>query len=96
MDSALKPWRCMECQAISPSNELLREMSPFGSGDVLTGCPHCKSAECFEEVCEEKGCNRVAGCGWLPKEGEYRRTCGIHMGKHFYINKETGERFTRE
>ena len=31
----------------------------------------------FENICDDPGCSRLAGCGWPSDEG-YRRTCFEH------------------
>ena len=70
-------WRCKSCNEISDHRTLLRAPNPFDSGDVITGCPHCKQFEGFELLCDEDGCQEVYTSGWPSPEG-YRVTCHKH------------------
>lgn len=76
MTEAMK-WRCESCNGISLGRELLTAPSPFDPDETLTGCPLCKSAEGFENICDEPGCKKHAGCGFPTSQG-YRRTCYDH------------------
>lgn len=71
-------WQCKCCDAVVFDSEFLRAPSPFDPTDELVGCPHCKSAEGFVELCEIDGCHRAASCGGPGADGVYRRTCGAH------------------
>jgi hypothetical protein len=70
-------WRCKECNGICDNDQLLWGKSPF-SDTGLCGCPHCKSVECVEQLCDEPGCLESATCGWPTGNGGYRRTCYAH------------------
>lgn len=71
-------WQCETCDAVSKHAELLRAPSPFDATDELVGCPACKSAEGFVELCEVDVCLRAATCGGPGRDGVYRRTCSTH------------------
>lgn len=77
MDQPTKYWRCQDCDEISVESSLLTAPSPFDPRQTITGCPHCKSAEGFDSICDEPGCRREANCGMNhgPKHGGYRATC---------------------
>lgn len=78
-------WRCTNCGTTTLGPELLTAPSPFDADDVLSGCPKCKQcSDGFDLLCDEPGCNSVAGCGWPTGDdsdswGGYRNTCGKHM-----------------
>lgn len=78
MSARIEKWRCAICSEIATGAELLRAPSPFDPEDELCGCPHCKSAEGFAEICEIGDCEREATCGGPSLDGVYRRTCGAH------------------
>lgn len=83
--TANKRWRCRACCEVTLEPGLLTAPSPFEPSDTLTACPRCKQCdEGFELLCDEPGCNVVAGCGWPTNNdadqwGGYRNTCGPHM-----------------
>jgi hypothetical protein len=70
-------WRCKECASIMAESMLLSAPNPFDSNDVLTGCPKCKSVDCFDPICDVEDCTKFAGCG-TPTSEAYRWTCGEH------------------
>ena len=70
-------WRCKECGWKGEDSEMLLAQHPFDESTTITGCPVCKAAEPFEQLCDS--CEQVAGCGWPTPDGGYRRTCGKHM-----------------
>lgn len=78
-------WKCNACGTVTLEPELLTAPSPFDDTDLLTACPNCKQCdEGFELLCDESGCDAVAGCGWPTRNnadewGGYRNTCGKHM-----------------
>lgn len=78
-------WRCGACCAVNLEPDLPTAPSPFDPTDTLTTCPNCKQCnERFELLCDEPGCNVVAGCGWPTGDdqdewGGYRNTCSLHM-----------------
>ena len=74
----MNTWQCKVCNLYSPDERLLRAPSPFDPTDTIVGCPHCKSTDGFDQVCDEPGCTAHAHCGW-PSDAGYRRTCGNHM-----------------
>lgn len=84
-----KQWRCTECGTISLEDNLLRAKNPFDEADWIVGCPNCKSVEEFEEICDEPGCTRQAGCGFRagPEYGGYRRTCYEHCSALLYVKE---------
>ena len=78
-----KEWRCKACNTITLEINLLHGVSPFNKNETLTGCPECLSAEEFEEICDEPGCESVASMGFPTEQkgfGGYRRTCYKHKG----------------
>ena len=75
-----RAWRCTECDKISAERDLLRAPNPFHVELEICGCPHCFGVECFDEVCDEPGCEQPSSCGW-PSSSGYRRTCGEHWRK---------------
>ncbi len=78
-------WRCGACCAVNLEPDLPTAPSPFDPTDTITACPNCKQCnEGFELLCDEPGCNVVAGCGWPTGDdqdewGGYRNTCSLHM-----------------
>jgi hypothetical protein len=78
-------WRCGACCAVNLEPDLPTAPSPFDPTDTLTACPNCKQCnDGFELLCDEPGCNVVAGCGWPTGDdqdewGGYRNTCSLHM-----------------
>ncbi len=75
-----KRWRCNSCGAITLEPALLTAPNPFDDRQTITGCPGCAEVGDFEELCDELGCTRAAGCGFPagPEWGGYRRTCYEH------------------
>jgi rubredoxin len=69
-------WRCEDCGWIGIDAEIDRVKDPK-SETLWNICPACRSAESFENLCDEPGCNRIAGSGW-PSPLGYRRTCFDH------------------
>lgn len=80
-----KKWRCEYCGTITLQDDLLEAPSPFDPQDTLWGCPNCKSAEGFDEICDEPGCKNETCCG-VPTEKGYRRVCH----EHYAAVKEKG------
>jgi len=70
-------WQCDECEKIYLESDLLTAPNPFEPDFTITGCPHCKSVECFTEICDEPECTQPASCGF-PTDNGYRRTCFEH------------------
>ncbi len=73
-------FRCKECGWRGNESEIIRVNDPELDGNVWNVCPRCRAAEGFENLCDEPGCGRPAGCGWSGPDG-YRRTCYEHMEK---------------
>ena len=74
-------YKCNDCGWIGNDDELLSASNPFDPGvDVLIGCPHCKSVNSMERLCDAVGCTLHATCG-TPSEDGYRNTCFTHMRK---------------
>ncbi len=73
-------FRCKECDWRGDESEIIRFDDPELKGNTWNICPRCRTAENFENLCDEPGCGRVAGCGWPSSDG-YRRTCYKHMEK---------------
>ena len=69
--------RCEVCCWRGTVDEILRAPNPFDADDVLFACPDCKSVGECTTMCDEPGCDKVAGCGWPAPDG-YRWTCGKH------------------
>lgn len=70
-------WRCQECGWRGGSEEIIQFADPVLEGNTWAICPNCRHAECFDNMCDEPACDKVAGCGWPSPEG-YRRTCYEH------------------
>jgi len=83
----MKQWRCQNCKQITLGASLLTARSPFDAEDTLTGCPICRRAEGFDEICDEPGCERDASWGFPagPEFGGYRRTCHAHMTRKAFL-----------
>ena len=73
-----RKWKCCSCDCISVEADLLEAVNPFDETLKIIGCPSCKDAAGFTEICDEPNCVRDATCGFPTQEG-YRRTCGDHM-----------------
>ena len=91
-------WRCGACCAVNLEPDLPTAPSPFDPTDTLTACPNCKQCnEGFELLCDEPGCNVVAGCGWPTGDdqdewGGYRNTCSLHMQQNAKLSGAEGVR----
>ena len=83
----MSKWKCSECSVIYTDDKLLIAPSPFEPDDNITGCPTCRSVNSFEQVCDEEGCDKLAGCGWPSYSRRYRRTCA----KHMRLGEEAGD-----
>ena len=75
-------WKCNDCDWRGADDQLLRAPNPFEPRETICACPECRQVNDFTNMCDEPGCKLEAGCGWKPKDEEYRRTCGKHMGEH--------------
>jgi len=75
--------RCKECSWVGDTDELLCGENPFKSGNIIYGCPQCKSIGSDVPCCDEDGCLSMATCGASTSEG-YRQTCHKHYpgGQH--------------
>ena len=82
----------MECGKISIEKNLLRAPNPFDEGDFIIGCPFCKAACDFYEICYEPGCEMVATYGFVAEDGEYRRTCLRHSIRRSKHKKEDAKK----
>ena len=71
-------WRCGDCGWKGQSAEMLEAKHPFRSHETVVGCPDCGAMDEFENLCDEPGCSKEAGCGFPTPDG-YRRTCYEHM-----------------
>lgn len=71
-------WRCKECRAEFYSHEMLRADSPFDPSETLYACPHCKTVERPDELCQEPGCHLHATCGTPFGQAGYKRHCHLH------------------
>jgi len=69
---------CGECQHRYRVSESLRSDHPFEAGEIVHGCPRCKSISCDLAVCEQPGCWAKVSCG-TPTENGYWSTCGKHQ-----------------
>lgn len=69
---------CKNCGTLVDAPKLLRAKSPFDDNDIISGCPHCKSIDCFILVCDEVGCVEEHTCGFHVDGGKYRFTCHKH------------------
>jgi hypothetical protein len=68
---------CLECDWKGTDADLLIAPSPFDPEDTLSGCPKCKSVDCFRVACDFTGCWKEATAGTPTKAG-YRHTCYLH------------------
>lgn len=80
--------RCTECQAVTPSDEVLRTTNPFNPAEEIIGCPACAAIDQFSILCQFEGeeCRRDATCG-LPTPAGYRHVCGAHYVEQVNRNK---------
>jgi hypothetical protein len=70
----INKWRCRECEWIGDSPDIVRDPK-LGSDMEWQVCPDCRSAECFDKLCDS--CERTASSG-TPVPGGYRWTCHWH------------------
>jgi hypothetical protein len=70
-------FECRECSWRGEQDEIIQFADPEMAGNSWRICPNCRCAECFDNMCDEPGCQLVAGCGWPSPDG-YRRTCYDH------------------
>ena len=71
---------CNKCYWQGQEEELLKAPNPFDKDEILLGCPICFGVDCFEYICDEKGCTLRRSCG-TPSEEGYRHTCYKHKPK---------------
>ena len=69
--------RCDECGLVCTKGDWLLAKNPFDASEILTGCKRCHAINSFDMVCDEEGCEKIAGCGW-PSGDVYRQTCAEH------------------
>lgn len=69
-------WQCRECGWHGNEDAIARVKDPE-SDVVWNVCPQCRAADQFDNLCDEPGCDALAGCGW-PSDKGYRRTCFKH------------------
>jgi hypothetical protein len=72
-------WKCKECGWKGLGNEIDMVKDPK-SDNLWPICPKCREANQFDNLCDEPGCDMIAGCGW-PSPNGYRRTCHKHWIK---------------
>lgn len=72
--------KCTECGWKGTINEELEAPNPFDPGELIYGCPHCKSINTCVGVCMVKKCWEYTSCGTPTKIG-YLHTCGKHKPK---------------
>lgn len=77
--------RCDECGLVCTKGDWLLAKNPFDASEILTGCKRCHAINSFDMVCDEEGCEKIAGCGW-PSGDVYRHTCSDH---YWFDNKRT-------
>jgi len=68
---------CNDCGWAGRNKDLLTAPNPFDSVGTITGCPRCKSIDCFALCCDEPKCWNHVSCGFPTPDG-YRRTCSDH------------------
>jgi hypothetical protein len=73
----MKMWRCRDCGWTGSADKMLHGVHPFRETECVNECPDCFDMENFELLCDVKGCNKEANCGW-PSENGYRNTCHNH------------------
>ena len=78
-------FRCEECGLVCGKDDWLLAPSPFDADDIITGCKRCYYINSFVLLCDEEGCEKIAGCGW-PSGDVYRHTCSDH---YWFDNKRT-------
>lgn len=64
-------YRCSECAARVPHMEALQAPDPFDEGEILFGCPRCRSVNTLEVACIADGCHAPTAMG-VPGRGGYR------------------------
>lgn len=69
---------CRECGWRGLESEIVKFPDPESSA-IWSICPKCRSAEQFDNLCDEPGCDAKATCGWPTPDEGYRRTCCKHM-----------------
>lgn len=65
------------CKWKGMDKQLLRGVNPFAQGEMIYGCPLCKSIDSSQPACDEPDCWEPATCGTSTLDG-YRHTCGTH------------------
>lgn len=78
MPSAVRYWRCEECDWIGPDSALLRAPNPFAPADEICGCPNCKEVNHFALACDFRACRNDASSGWPLADGSYVNRCWQH------------------
>jgi len=69
-------FRCKDCGWAGRETDMAHIDDPEMEGNQWKICPQCRSAEQFEELCDE--CGNLATCG-SPTPAGYRRTCFEHI-----------------
>jgi len=72
--------KCNECAWKGVESAILTAKNPFYEGDIINGCPQCKSVDTIIYACDEPECWLDASCG-TPTDNGYRSTCGKHVPK---------------
>lgn len=70
-------WRCTECNDTMEVSDIDSVQDPK-SDNIWSVCPHCRTPEHFDLVCDEPGCMKIVSSGWPTPDGGYRRTCYLH------------------
>lgn len=71
-------WRCVDCGLIHTGADRPQAPSPFEASHILDACPDCKGVNNPERLCDESGCNEIAGCGTPFGDGRYKFHCHKH------------------
>lgn len=77
MNADTERWQCGICDQVMLYTQLLWAPNPFDPEDSILGCPHCRSVNDFQRLCDAPDCMKRQTCGWPSPDG-YRMTCGDH------------------
>lgn len=72
-------WRCTNCKEVMHETDIDLVKDPESINEWSV-CPHCRTPENFEPVCDEPGCSLPVSCGFPTPDG-YRQTCHKHCEK---------------
>lgn len=68
---------CDACDWQGTTDQILCAANPFNQGEMIHGCPTCKTVEAFKEACDYEGCWAQTSIG-TPTDNGYKRFCSQH------------------